>query len=339
MSGTAAAAADAGSLDLKPRFVPLSSDAIAAAAGPVPPALLELAASSGSLVHDVQQMLFFAKSIVADEEGCTILWLQTRPKYGAPCTAVLGRQVVEGGARPQDLARRALRLLDPRPGAYTVRAPRNRADAADCDGLMAVDMGTAALYATTNPRSPRSAAADVAAEYGARVADEARRLAAAVASPKAAKGSPAEAPSRHRLDRMFLAAVQRETAVHGRARWRTLDVDDKGAVGACMSLLDAAGVGAAWAVETRGGVHLLLEPAALGRAMRDLAPQLALLRTRVVTAAGVEEEHEAVEVKTDCGCPLPGTMQGGFAVCFVDPAALPRDAAAADAIRERVAKA
>lgn len=264
---------------------------------------------------------------------------QTRPKYGAPCTAVLARQVVEGGSKPQDLARRALRLLDPRPGAYSIKAPRNRADVADDDGLMAADLGTAALYATTNPRAPRTAAADVTAEYSARVVDEARRLAAAAAAPKAGKRSPAEGPSRHRLDRMFLAAAQRETAVSGRARWRTLDVDDKDAVGPCMSLLDAAGVAVAWAVETRGGVHLLLEPAQLGRAMRVLVPQLALLRTRVVTAAGVAEEHEAVEVKSDCGCPIPGSMQGGFAVCFVDPAALPRDEAAADVIREQVAKA
>ena len=78
MSVPAAAAAEASSPDLTPQFAPLSADAIAAVVGVVPPALLELAASSGSLVHDVQQMLFFAKSIVADKEGGTILWLQVR---------------------------------------------------------------------------------------------------------------------------------------------------------------------------------------------------------------------------------------------------------------------
>jgi len=219
--------------------------------------------------------------------------------------------------------RRAIRLLDPRPGAYTVRAPKKVApELSDADGLMAADLGTAALYATTNPRDARVAATAATSEYSSVVADEARRLSMASGSGKAGR---ALHGGQHRVDKQFAAALQRETSILGRPRYRTLDVDDKAAVGPCMALLDAAGVPVEVAVETRGGVHLMMSPAAIGRAMKGLAPLLAALRTRVVTADGREEEHEAVEVKSDCGCPLPGTLQAGFPVRFVDPAKLPRE--------------
>lgn len=84
MISPAAAAAEARAPDLTPQFTPLSADAIAALAGPVPPALQELASSSSALAHDVQQMLAFANAIVADDEGCTILWLQVRTASPLP---------------------------------------------------------------------------------------------------------------------------------------------------------------------------------------------------------------------------------------------------------------
>lgn len=290
---------------------------------PAPTAsLLALAESSGGLVHDATQMAFFASVFVCPCAGSSMVWLQTRPKYGAPKTAVIAREMVPGGGSVSDFGRRAIRLLDPRPGAYTLRAPKRMTAAADEEGEMPVDLRQAVLYCTTNARSERAAAAQCVAEYSSRVAEEARRLAAAAAQGKPGGADP---PTHHRLDKRYLAAAQREESMEGRAVWRTLDVDDKAAVGPCMKLLDDAGVSVEYAVETRGGVHLMVRPAVLGRALRELAPKLAALRTTAVHADGEEAEHEAVEVKTDCGCPVPGVLQGGFPVCFVDPAALPRE--------------
>lgn len=248
--------------------------------------------------------------------------MQTRPKYGALKTAVIGRDIASGGSFPSDVARRAARLLDPRPGAYCLKATgRSTLDQVDDDGMVVVDLMQAVLYCTTNPRSERAAAAYCVSEFNGRISEEARRLAAAATKGKAGG---VDGPQLHRLDKRFLAAMQREESIDGRALFRTLDIDDKRSVAPCMRLLDDAGVAVDFAVETRGGVHLMIRPASLGRALRSLAPRLAELRTTVTTADGRSEDHEAVEIKTDCGCPLPGTLQGGFPVRFVDPAALPR---------------
>jgi hypothetical protein len=311
-------------------FEPLSEETIEALAGSVPETLQALADASGGLVSSIQQVLAFGKIFFEGSAGTSFVWLQCRTKYGASTTAVLGREVVPGKHDATEFARRCLRLLDPRLGLYVVRRPKTKelSDAmlasvpADEDSIGVKVGDTTVLYATTNPRSTRIAATVTMSEYNAQVAEEARRLASAAGSG----GKPSvDGEDRHRLDKEFQAALARETSIEGRAVWRTLDIDDKSAVAPCMRVLDDAGVKVSWAVETRGGVHLMVEPKAIGRVMKVVKEALSKLRVTVTTATGAMEEHEAVEIKTDAGCPVPGTVQGGFSVRFVSVDALPRE--------------
>jgi len=68
--------ASASEADLTPMFAPLEADGLCE---DVPATLAAMAAASAPLVHDVAQMMYYAKHVVADEQGCTLLWLQVRP--------------------------------------------------------------------------------------------------------------------------------------------------------------------------------------------------------------------------------------------------------------------
>lgn len=83
----------------------------------------------------------------------------------------------------------------------------------------------------------------------------------------------------------------------------TVDIDDKSLYDACLAWLIPNVGSPAFTIETRGGFHLLYRQDAGAVLFRDMRRHF---------------QHPKIEVLGDAMCPVPGTLQGGFEVRFID---------------------
>lgn len=155
---------------------------------------------------------------------------------------------------------------------------------------------TLVLYATTNPVDTKRTNTTVI-----------KKLVDDLAAPDAVR-APLTA------DRLWFHNAPKTM---GSKRWLTFDVDVKDAIGRVMDTLGTHGVDVARAVETRGGYHLFVD-ADTFESSKALIDALKADTFVHVARDGKEIRDKVCSFPRNTLCPVPGTLQGGFLVRFVE---------------------
>lgn len=272
----------------------------------------EMSSTHYKLVWDGEQVRRFAEVVLKDMSGdqVRLVMLLARRKYMTIEERELGR--AGGKNENMHLPRKVVRHIDGARFLQTLRSyevpvgtytfPMGKLDGVETEPRP-IPQTSLALYITLQPRSAVRAWIKLQEE----LSDSLRAVLddSTIAEETKAKFS--------RMDSIFKGELHRNKSPSG-VEYVDLDVDTKDADN-IFRLKDALinlniRQHIKFAVETRGGYHVVFDK-------KDVQQQLSDLHKFGRSTVGPDKKHW-MSVHCDGMIPIPGTIQGGFQVHFVD---------------------